>query len=127
MKTKRRPTIGGGVLDALLSPPKPITRPVPTKATAPASKPPRKPVKAAAEPRTSSSRFTKATYNVPEDLVEETRNAVRSLAGAPLHLTLAAFVEAAFRKELERLRKTHNGGDPFSGSGVALKGGRPLK
>ena len=74
-----------------------------------------------------TSRLVKATYNVPEALVEETRNAVLSLSGPPVRLTLSALVEAALRRELARLRKEHNAGAPFEGPGKALKGGRPLR
>jgi len=121
----RRPTIGENPLDALLSTPRPTTRSAPSKPSTGT----RKAVKAKkeAEPRTSPPRLVKATYNVPEVLVEETRNAVLTLSGPPVRLTLSALVEAALRKELERLRKSHNGGEPFSGPGTALKGGRPLK
>ena len=69
----------------------------------------------------------KVTYNVPADLVEETRNAVLSLMAPPVRLTLAALVETALRREVERLRKAHNAGEPFKGPGKALPGGRPLK
>lgn len=125
MTTKRRPTIGENPLDALLSAPRPTTRPAPSKPSTPSRKAPK--AKKEAEPPASPSRLVKATYNVPAALVEETRNAVLSLSGPPVRLTLSALVEAALRKELERLRKAHNEGEPFSGSGKALKGGRPLK
>lgn len=121
MNTKRRPTIGENPLDALLSTP----RPAPAKPPTPSRTTPK--AKKAAEPPAGTSRLVKATYNVPEALVEETRNAVLSLSGPPVRLTLSALVEAALRKELERLRKAHNAGEPFSGPGTALKGGRPLK
>ena len=125
MNTKRRPTIGENPLDALLSTPRPTTRSAPAKPPTPSRKAPK--AKKAAEPQAGTSRLVKATYNVPEALVEETRNAVLSLSGPPVRLTLSALVEAALRKELERLRKSHNAGEPFSGPGTALKGGRPLK
>jgi len=121
MNTKRRPTIGENPLDALLSTP----RPAPAKPPTPSRTTPK--AKKAAEPPAGTSRLVKATYNVPEALVEETRNAVLSLSGPPVRLTLSALVEAALRRELERLRKAHNGGRPFSGPGTALRGGRPLK
>jgi hypothetical protein len=48
---------------------------------------------------------TRSTFHVPAALVDEARSAVVALAGPPLRLTLAAFVENAFRHELERLLK----------------------
>lgn len=125
MTTKRRPTIGADPLDALLSAPRPTTRPAPAKSSTPSRKAPK--AKKEAEPQAAPSRLLKATYNVPADLVEETRNAVVALSGPPVRLTLSGLVETALRRELERLRKAHNGGEPFSGPGTALRGGRPLK
>ena len=119
--SKRRPTIGGDAFDALLTPPKP----------APSSKAPTSPSKrekkVKAPPAPSGGRSLKVTYNVPAEIVEETRNAVLSLMAPPVRLTLSALVESALRRELDRLRKVHHGGEPFTGPGNALPGGRPLK
>ena len=122
----KRPTIGRDPLDALLTPTVPA--PKETRETPAPRKPAtasRKPEKATVPP--ARSRAVRVTYALPEDLVAETRNAVVALSGPPVRLTLSGLVEAALRRELERLRKTHNGGKPFSGSGAALRGGRPLK
>jgi hypothetical protein len=115
---KRRPTIGDDPLAAL----------IPAKASKPPSRGKAAPKPDAKSPRPSAGRKTdRVTYNVQVDLIAETRNAVLSLGGHPLRLTLAALVESALRRELERLRKAHNGGKPFKGPGTALKGGRPLR
>lgn len=119
MKTKRRPTIGDDPLAAL----------IPAKASKPPSLGKAAPKPDAKSPRPSDvvRKTDRVTYNVHVDLIAETRNAVLSLGGHPLRLTLAALVESALRRELERLRKAHNGGKPFKGPGTALKGGRPLR
>jgi hypothetical protein len=68
----------------------------------------------------------KATFNLPESLVDEARAAVVALAGPPARLTLAALVEKALRVELDRLEKAHNGGRPFPPVEIVLRGGRPI-
>ena len=45
-------------------------------------------------------------------LVKEARSAVMALAGPPLRLTLAALVESALRRELERLGPQRMGRPP---------------
>lgn len=131
MTTKRRPSIGRDPLDNVLPAPRPAPETAATKAPPPRKPPrrPRTPSVGKVEPETSpdAGRMTKTTYNVRAALVEECRNAVHALGGAPVHLTLAGLVDAALRRELDRLRKTHNAGRPFDGSGEALRGGRPLK
>jgi len=123
--TKRRPTIGGDAFEAILTPSKPATKPA---ALSPTPKPARAP-RGAQEPQAapSGAHPVKVTYNLPADLVEEARNAVLALMAPPVRLTLSALVVSALRRELERLRKLHNAGEPFTGPGRALRGGRPLK
>ena len=50
-----------------------------------------------------------------------------ALADPPPRLTLAALVESALRRELERLRKAHNAGKPWPLATAPLVGGRPLR
>lgn len=129
---KRRPTIGEDPLDAFLpSTPEPPAPPVKSPRPSRVSKEKPVPVPQSEEtapdlPR-SGGKLLKVTYNVQEELVEETRNAVLALSGPPLRLTLSALVETALRRELARLRKEHNGGKPFEGPGTALRGGRPIR
>lgn len=83
----------------------------------------------AAEPREREkgrAKAIKATFNLPESLVNEARAAVVALAAPPVRLTLAALVEKALRVELDRLEKAHNGGRPFPPVEIVLRGGRPI-
>jgi hypothetical protein len=50
---------------------------------------------------------------LPHALVDEARNATVALSGPPTRLTLARLVEDALRREVQRLRDTHNAGAPF--------------
>lgn len=68
----------------------------------------------------------RATLYLPQDLLDEARDATVHLAGYPLRLTLTKFVEQAFRAELERLKAAHNGGCDFPPRDEDLKGGRPI-
>ncbi|OPZ62260.1 MAG: hypothetical protein BWY86_00475 [Candidatus Aminicenantes bacterium ADurb.Bin508] len=133
---KRRPTIGEDPLDAILTPSNPEPSAPPVKSPRPPRVPKEKPVPkveptpqptAIPEVTHAGGKLLKVTYNVQEELVEETRNAVLALSGPPLRLTLSALVENALRRELARLRKEHNGGKPFEGPGTALRGGRPIR
>ena len=67
------------------------------------------------------------TVHIPVGLIDEVKNAVVALSGPPRRLTLAAFAEAAFRRELARLRKANNAGKAFAKRSGELRGGRPLK
>lgn len=68
----------------------------------------------------------RATFHLPIDVFEESRDAVVFLSGPPVRLTLAALAENAIRRELKRLRKLHNDGEPFPRRQEDLKGGRPI-
>ena len=121
---KRRSTIGADPLDAFLPPavPKVPEPPREKKTEEKAVEPPSETVVSH-----TGGKTVKVTYNIPEELVEETRNAVKTLSGPPLFLTLSSLVESALRRELAHLRKEHNGGKPFEGPGTALRGGRPIR
>lgn len=69
----------------------------------------------------------KVTLYLPSDVLEEARSAVVHLAGLPAQLTLADLTEAAFRREIERLRKKYHDGKPYPGFGGKLKIGRRIK
>ena len=73
----------------------------------------------------AKGKATKATFNLPLDLVNEARAAVVALSGPPMRLTLTALVEKALRVELTRLQKAH-GGRPFPPIEAMLRGGRPI-
>src|SRR6187431_3104846 len=106
--TKRWSPIGVDPLDSLLGVSPSAGRPAPTRS---AHRRPRR---------------VRATFHLPLELVEEIRNATVALSGPPTRLTLARLVENALRREVERLRHTHHGGEPFPPRSADLVGGRPI-
>jgi hypothetical protein len=68
----------------------------------------------------------RATLYLPEELLEEARNAAVHLAGYPARLTLTKLAERAFRAELERLKQLYNDGRDFPRRDEDLRGGRPI-
>ena len=117
-KKARRATIGADPLDAVV-PQKNRGR---TLEEARAQFAPSR--KAAAEKQAAPK--VRATFHLPQDLLDETRDAVVHLSGPPVRLTLAALAEKALRKELARLKKAHNKGKDFPRRNGDLKGGRPI-
>jgi len=93
-------------------------------------KPKKAPEKGKAAPKEENeegkAQKVRATFHLPEDLVEEARDAVVHLSGPPVRLTLAALAEDALRRELARLRRKHNDGEPWPKRDGNLKGGRPI-
>jgi len=69
----------------------------------------------------------KITFALPHDLVEACRDAADFLSGPPVRMTLAALVERALRREVERLRREHHHGEDFPPRGGPLRTGRPLR
>jgi len=74
----------------------------------------------------AASPKVRATLYVPQDLLEEARDAAVHLGGFPLRLTLTKFAERAFRAELQRLKDCYNAGCDFPPRDEDLKGGRPI-
>jgi hypothetical protein len=68
----------------------------------------------------------RATFHIPAALLEEARDAVVALYGPVGRLTLAELATQAIQAEIERLRKEHNGGEPFPRRASALRTGRPI-
>ena len=68
----------------------------------------------------------RATLYLPDDLLDEARDATVHLAGFPVRLTLTKFAEDAFRAELQRLKDRYNAGLDFPPRDEDLKGGRPI-
>jgi hypothetical protein len=68
----------------------------------------------------------RATLYLPEDLLDEARNAAVHLAGFPARLTLTKLAENAFRAELNRLKLLYNDGRAFPPRDADLQGGRPI-
>jgi hypothetical protein len=116
--SKRR-TIGDDPLAAYLDGPANPRR----KTTATASAPAKRSTPAPARPAGK----VRATFHLPAALVDEARNAVVTLAGPPVRLTLARLVEDGIRRELDRLRKAHHDGKPFPARAANLVGGRPIR
>lgn len=74
----------------------------------------------------SPSPRVRATLYLPEDLLEEARDATVHLAGFPARLTLTKLAENAFRAELARLKQLYNQGREFPRRDEDLRGGRPI-
>jgi hypothetical protein len=68
----------------------------------------------------------RATLYLPEDLLDEARDAAVFLGGFPARLTLTRLAENAFRAELERLKLLYNAGRDFPPREADLRGGRPI-
>lgn len=76
-----------------------------------------------------SSGKVRATFHLPEDLMNEARNTVVALSGPPYRLTLAKLAENALRSELERLksdREGHQRGKDFPQRTDEVRTGRPI-
>lgn len=126
---KRRTGLGANPLDVLLPEEEGTsTAPEASRSAQPASKrgAPRARPNGGHEEAPSQPRKIRATYHLPEDLVEGLRNAALHLAGPPEYLTLSALVENALRKELERMHEKHHKGKPFPQRPHNLRGGRPI-
>jgi post-segregation antitoxin (ccd killing protein) len=78
------------------------------------------------EPKKFGTARVRATLYVPQDLLEEARDAAFHLAGFPARLTLTQIVDDALRAELRRLREEYNAGASFPRRSSDLKGGRPI-
>lgn len=68
----------------------------------------------------------RATLYLPEQLLDEARDAAVYLAGFPARLTLTKLAENAFRAELDRLKRIYNEGRDFPPRDADLRGGRPI-
>ena len=68
----------------------------------------------------------RATIYLPQDVLDEARDAAVHLAGYPARLTLTQLAENAFRAELRRLKAQYNNGQDFPPRGGELRGGRPI-
>jgi hypothetical protein len=68
----------------------------------------------------------RATLYLPQELLDEARDAAVFLAGYPARLTLTKLAENAFRAELLRLKQLYNDGRDFPPRDEDLRGGRPI-
>lgn len=119
---KRRRALGADALDGLV-PSEPV-EPSPTRAVS-ANKTVSRSTEASASEKSGSR--SKITFSLPDELLEECRNAVDYLSGPPTRLTLAAFVERALRRELASLKTKHNEGNAFPSRDGPLRTGRPMR
>ena len=69
----------------------------------------------------------RATFYLPADMLDDLRNAVVALRGAPQRFTMASIVEAGVRAEIQRLQGELNKGAPFPARSVEPYVGRPPK
>jgi hypothetical protein len=114
---KRRPTIGNDPLEAYV--------PAKRESRDAEADPHDRDTKTVVNSRGGSK--VRATFHIAADVLEEARNAVVYLAGPPTRLTLADLAENALKRELERLKKTHNSGRDFPARNGELRGGRPIR
>lgn len=70
---------------------------------------------------------SRATFYLPTSLLNECRDAVSHLSGPPLHLTMAGLAEEALRRELARLKRSHNDKKDFPPRKGDLRKGRPIR
>lgn len=73
------------------------------------------------------ARKEKFNCRLTPDLADAVRDCVVALSGPPERLTIDSFAAEAFRREVERLKKAHNGGKDFPRRDYAPKPGRPIK
>jgi len=114
LSSKRKRPSQADYLDELEATPTPARK---ARAKRPASTP--------ATPTPSSSK-RKITLYFREALLEEARSAVLALGAEGIEPSnLSALFDAALTRELERLRKRHNAGEPWPRYKARLPGGRP--
>lgn len=82
------------------------------------------PERSRARPAAGVSGKQKLNCRIPFELADSIRNCVVALSGPPHGLTVDAFAEEAFRRELDRLRRSQNGGEPFAKRPYDPKPGR---
>jgi hypothetical protein len=78
------------------------------------------------QPRSGKVR---ATFHLPEDLMNEARNTVVALSGPPYRMTLAKLAESALRRELDILKAARDGrhrGKDFPQREDEVRTGRPI-
>ena len=84
---------------------------------------------AAVDARQGRSGKVRATFHLPEDLMNEARNTVVALSGPPYRLTLAKLAENALRREIESLKSARDGrqrGKDFPQRDDEVRTGRPI-
>lgn len=75
-------------------------------------------------PSPVASRKQKVNARVSATLLDEVRDCVVALSGPPHGLTMDEFANEAYRRELERLKRAHQAGQPFARRPYNPKSGR---
>lgn len=70
------------------------------------------------------TRKQKVNARISAALLDEVRDCVVALSGPPHGLTMDEFAEEAYRRELERLKRSHHAGQPFARRAYNPKPGR---
>jgi hypothetical protein len=70
------------------------------------------------------TRKQKVNARISGALLEEVRDCVVALSGPPHGLTMDGFADEAYRRELERLKRSHHSGQPFARRPYNPKPGR---
>lgn len=76
---------------------------------------------------TVETRKQKVNARISGALLEEVRDCAVALSGPPHGLTMDQFAEEAYRRELERLKRSHNSGQPFARRPYNPKSGRRVR
>lgn len=68
----------------------------------------------------------RASFLIPDALLEQIRDAVVALQGPPYRMTMAKFAELALSSYLQQLQAAENQGRPFPPHKGEIKIGRPV-
>ena len=69
---------------------------------------------------------TRLTVKVPDEMVEELRDAVMFLHTRGVHTTLVGLIESAVDAELKRIKRKYNEGQDLPPRGAEIPVGRPI-
>ena len=72
-------------------------------------------------PTAQTRKKVRATFHVYEDTLDQAKNAVVTLMGPPLFLTLSDLLDEALREKVVELQNAHNNGQPFPSRGGNLQ------
>lgn len=130
----KRTSLGSNPLsaaDAFLDEPEPEAPPTtsPRKSprrSSPTSRKSRAKSNGSTPPAEERPKKVRGTFQMEEPLLQRARNTVVALSGPPHRLTLAALVDQALSREIQRLEKKLNDGEPFPQTDEPLRQGRPI-
>ncbi len=125
--SSKRPAIGTNPLDQLVPFPSGQTAEKPPEPEEERTRP--EPARPRALPRAKSEKPKKnhrLTVKVPDEMVEEVRDAVMFLHTQGVHTTLVGIIEDAVDAELKRLKRKYNEGQDFPSRKADVPVGRPI-